>query len=162
MFFWGQGLSSKLVLIITLLKWHFLKPLHNTLRRNTIQQIPHFGIPISMDLFKFTFQMFSIRQQVTHSTEQEALRAQSSWNSHWLMAFTTTSQRRNADGGFPHSNLYILILVQFRREIEKQLEGALVETFVIIWNMSLLFKRLNCSAWSKVLKTTPEPWSNVS
>lgn len=85
-----------------------------------------------MDLFRITFQMFSIRQQVTHSIEQEALRAQSSWNSHWLVAFTTTSQRRNADGGFPHANLYILILVQFRSETEQQLERALVETFVII------------------------------
>lgn len=157
-FSWGQGSSCKLVLIITLFVEEALPtltPLHQTLKRNTIDQIPCFCVPISMDLFKFTFWMFSIHQQVTHSTEQEAFRAQS--GSHWPGPFTATSQGRDADGSFQHANLPILGLVQWRGEAEEQLERAPIETFVSIWNVSLLFKRLNCGAWSEVLEAVPEP-----
>lgn len=157
MFFLGQGSSCKLVLIVTLLERHFLQqhPSTKTLRRNTIHQIPCFRVPVSMDLFRFPCQMFGIGQQVPRATEQEALRAQSP-PSHWLVPFTTTSQRRNPDGSFPQANLYSLSLVQFKSEVQKQLEKALIEPFVIIRNMSLLFKRLTVVLEAKCLKL---PWN---
>ena len=120
MFFWGKSSSCKLVLLINNPVGEALPtvtPLHKTLRANAIHQIP-----ISMDLFKCTFPMFSISQQGTHSTEQEAPRAQSSCSQWRLVPFTTTPQRRKADGGFPHANLYSLSLVQFRSEVKKRLE----------------------------------------
>ena len=57
----GKGSSYKLVLLINNPVGEALltvTPLHKTLRTNTTHQIP-----VSMDLFNFTFPMFSIRQQ---------------------------------------------------------------------------------------------------
>lgn len=140
-----------------MLERHFLLQHRSaeTLRRNAIHQIPCFRVPISMDLFRFTFRMFGIGQQVPHTTEQEALRAQSP-PSHWLLPFTTPSQRRNPDGSFPQANLYSLSPAQFKSEVQKQLERALIEPFVIIRNMSLLFKRLTVVLEAKCLKL---PWN---
>lgn len=91
----------------------------------------------------------------SHTTEQEALRAQSP-RSRWLLPFTTPSQRRNPDGSFRQANLYSLSLVQFKSEVQKQFERALIEPFVIIRNMSLLFKRLTAGLEAKCLK---RPWN---
>lgn len=137
---WGQGSSYKLVLLINNPVGEALlavTPLHKTLRTNTTHQIP-----VSMDLLNLTFQMFSIRQQDTHSPEWQTSRAQSHPVPTSLGQFATTPQRRMADGGFPHANLYSLSPVQFRSEVQKQLVRGLIETSAIIWNMSLLLKGL--------------------
>lgn len=63
----GKGSSYKLVLLINNPVGEApltVTPLHKTLRTNTTHQIP-----VSMDLFNFTFPMFSIRQQDTQSPE---------------------------------------------------------------------------------------------
>lgn len=70
-----------------------------------------------MDLFKYTFQMFNISQQVTHSMEQEALRTQS-LHSRWLVPFMPLKGETQM-GAF-HRQIFSLSLVQFRSEVQKK------------------------------------------
>lgn len=73
-----------------------------------------------MDLFKFTFQMLSIRQEVAHSMEQEALRAQPP-GSHWP-AQPQAPLKGAGGGAFPQASRQRPGLLRPRSEAERQLE----------------------------------------